>query len=917
MKFKSLTFLALAGALALTGCGKGNNGGKKTYTYNTYTTTSPANWNELTYRDANDTQILNYIVSSFFEFDFKFDENGKIVEGGFDIDYSAAEALEDVTAEQVGKFGIGEGAKNQAYKITLRDGLKWDNGDPIVAGDFVYSMQQQLDPLFQNYRASSFYQNNIVIHGAKDYVFQGSHAYTIPVTGDDYTYIDNSLVKDYGGEEGYGYKGEDGVFYDIGLPFDDSPNWTGKAAVGFKYYYDYYIANDVLYWGHRGQFTIGQAVDENGFQMFYKVSDATETIVILYKPAAAEGEQDEAYYLDGDNRIPLTVEDTADGSSYVFKSADGSIELDRKNLAPVMINYAPAEKIYNAFKTSGKDVIRLDAELKQALSDSTAFLHGYDDEAGYYADKGEYAYQEWQEWCYFGADIPAYDWKDVGIFAPDDKNIVLCLDKPLVLLNDDGTLNYRAAYMMGSLPLVHKETFEKNKHEPATGATLWTSTYNSDLASTRSWGPYKLTYYQVDKSYVLEKNENWFGYALDQYKGLYQTDKIVCETVPDWNTAWLKFQNGDAISIGIDLSIADDYKASKRAVYTPGDSVWSFQIQSSETALAARESDGVDKEIIANQKFRKALSLGLNRAEYAATCFTADLPSLSLFNSLHYYDIENGGQYTSSTAWKEMICRFYNVDPSKFESLDDAIDSITGYDMVQAKQLLTEAYNEQLASGKISATDKVVITFGVSSNTGSYPRIIEYLSKSFLELAKGTPLEGRIECEVKEFGSKWSTAFKEDGAYDIAPAAGWTGSAWDIPGLMDAYLNPEYMYSASWDTDHEMLKLTVNGQEYEYSVRQWNNCLMGETDAPQNFSEGYLDGEERLKIIAAIEEVVLEKAYSVPTVSDYSAALLSYKVDYITRDYNTFVGYGGIKYLKYNYDDAEWEKVKTTFNYKQ
>ena len=133
---------------------------------------------------------------------------------------------------------------------------------------------------------------------------------------------------------------------------------------------------------------------------------------------------------------------------------------------------------------------------------------------------------------------------------------------------------------------------------------------------------------------------------------------------------------------------------------------------------------------------------------------------------------------------------------------------------------------------------------------------------------------------------------------------------------MDAYLNPEYMYSASWDTDHEMLKLTVNGEELEMSVRDWNNCIMGETDAPKNFSEGYLDGDERLKIIAAIEEVVLEKAYSVPTVSDYSAALLSYKVEYITREYNTFVGYGGIKYLKYNYDDAAWEKIKTTFDYK-
>ena len=56
----------------------GDNGddgeGKKTnpiftdgnYTYNTYTAQSPSNWNELTYQDNNDTQIMNYLESSFF-----------------------------------------------------------------------------------------------------------------------------------------------------------------------------------------------------------------------------------------------------------------------------------------------------------------------------------------------------------------------------------------------------------------------------------------------------------------------------------------------------------------------------------------------------------------------------------------------------------------------------------------------------------------------------------------------------------------------------------------------------------------------------------------------------------------------------------------------------------------------------------
>ena len=43
-------------------------------TYHTTTATMPSNWNELTYQDNNDVQILDYIRSGFFEYDYKFDD---------------------------------------------------------------------------------------------------------------------------------------------------------------------------------------------------------------------------------------------------------------------------------------------------------------------------------------------------------------------------------------------------------------------------------------------------------------------------------------------------------------------------------------------------------------------------------------------------------------------------------------------------------------------------------------------------------------------------------------------------------------------------------------------------------------------------------------------------------------------------
>ena len=58
-------FMASAVVGGLAGCGKGDNSDStipdanlKKGTYRTYTPVMPSNWNELTYEDNNDTQIL-------------------------------------------------------------------------------------------------------------------------------------------------------------------------------------------------------------------------------------------------------------------------------------------------------------------------------------------------------------------------------------------------------------------------------------------------------------------------------------------------------------------------------------------------------------------------------------------------------------------------------------------------------------------------------------------------------------------------------------------------------------------------------------------------------------------------------------------------------------------------------------------
>ena len=788
----------------------------KNYTFNDFLTVSPSNWNELTYQDNNDTEIMSRIGGGFFTFNYKFDDSGNIVDGDFVVDFDGATDLEDLTLDYAGneKWGIPADAESGlVWKITLRNDLKWDDGTPIKAKDFVYTMKQQEDPLFQNYRADSFYNGDTIIHNAQNYVKQGQSGW-------------------FPSKSVYG-----GVY--------DSAN-DGNMV-----------------------FHLTGALDENdpfGGALSY-----------IYKYVCIDNEYED--YAD------------AYGMAWLLNALWGC---------------PSAQAEFDAME--GKTLAEIKAD--ETLAGYWTKLIGW-----WQTDPGE-------ELDFFVTNYtyPAVDFNDVGIFVGDNENeIVLVLDKALPLLKDDGSLSYLAAYNMASLPLVKEDLYEANKVAPAEGKELWTSTYNSSVASTASWGPYKLTSFEADKQFVLERNVNWYGYNMDEYKGQYQTDKIVVDIIPEYKTALLAFKSGDIQGIGIDVSVADEYKNSVRAIFTPSDFVGSLQLQSKVDKLEERSAPDHNKLMLKYVDFRKAISLAIDRADYTNKCTTASLAGFGLFNSMHYYDVENGGAYRNTDIAKRVICETYGVDVDNYDSLDDAYAAVTGYNLTLARELLEKAYADALAAGDITATDKVVLTVGDSEDTEAGRRMFNYLNDAFKTLAVGTSLEGRLELEYEpNHGSKWATDFRA-GSYDIC-TGGWTGAAWNPGYFLLAYLSPDYMYSQGWDTSKAMLTFNPYGDDnddhkYTMSLMDWYDCLNGNSGCQYNWSKGQVDEEFRLGIIGALEKEILAVYYTVPLQYRFSAALLSYKVEYITRTYNTFMGYGGFRYMTYNYDDVEWATVKGTFDY--
>ena len=824
--FRSILAMLLAAIMLLSvvACGDKdqqttpNQGGTnpdapKTYTYNTYTALSPSNWNELTYQDSNDTQIMSYIADSFFGYDFKYDANGEIIPGEFVVTYEAVTKLEDISGSVDAKWGVPEGGKGYAYRFTLRNDLKWENGDPIKAEDFVYTMSEQLNPLFQNYRADSFYNGSTVIVNAQQYLLQGSQQWVASTIYGTYSdALDSKLVFTLAAP----------VAADAEKGVEAKPECAMRPAFGFPASYD----------------------------------------------AAAC-----AAYLIANY-----------GSAMPAFTAEAAAAMEGKTLAE----------------------IKADATLKAAWE---ALIGWWQTEPN-------------EEFHFFISNytFPEMNFSEVGLYAESDYELVIVLSKPLPLLKEDGSLSYKAAYNMASLPLVHKATYEANKVKPSEGSTLWTTTYNSSKETTMSWGPYKLTDFQSGKQYTLERNDQWYGYALEENEGLYQTDKIVCDTIKEWSSAWAAFLAGEIDGIGIDVTVADDYKGSDRAYFTPDDFVASLQLQSDKAQLKAREEAGKNRTLLSYADFRKALSLSINRADFANKTTTSSLAGFGLFNTMHYLDVENGITFRSTEEAKKVLCDIYNVDYTQYESLDKAVAAITGYDLEEARKLVDKAYDDAIAAGDLKATDVVVITMGSGAINETVTRRFNYVRDAWLELVKGTKLEGKLEfTEYYDGGDNWAKDFRA-GKYDVC-MGGWSGAAWDPGYFLLAYLDVNYRYATGWDTTQVMMTFTMkgvgeNGADITetMSLMDWYNCLNGASSAKYDWSSNALPEAKRAQLVAALEKEVLASYYAVPLYNNFSASLLSYKVDYITYEYNTFLGYGGMKYMTYNFDDAAWAAMVAAEN---
>ncbi len=523
-----------------------------------------------------------------------------------------------------------------------------------------------------------------------------------------------------------------------------------------------------------------------------------------------------------------------------------------------------------------------------------------------------------------------YSFDNVGIFKNDEYKFTLVLNKSLA--------GFNLLYNLSGNWIVYEPLYKTKQVE---GSDAWTTDYNTSVETTMSYGPYVMDSFQTDKAMHFSRNEKWFGYTdekhvyVDPEDGklypMYQTTAIDTQVVEDSAARKLLFLQGKLMGYGLQTEDYDEYRNSEYCYATPSETIFFFIFNGYEQAIADREANEgfdttkYDLQTMTLVSFRKAIAVTYDKEALCSAVSPARSGGYGLIGDAYIYDPESGSKYRDTDAAKKALCDFYSVDVSKFDSLDAAVDSITGYDPEAAKALFTEAFNEALEKGFITSADgktsdqTIQIEYASSSHSDFIEKTLSYLNEKLASVLVDTPFAGKVVfVESAPLGNAGSDNSR-NGLSDTV-LGGWSGSALNPFSITDCYVNPSKQYDAKWfNASAVELELEVNTaaidatpktEKVKMSLKDWSDALNGTTVEIDGksycFGDGIADIETRLTILAALESKILMTYDYIPMLQDGSMALLSKEVYYVRDEYNPIMGRGGITYLKYNYNDTEW-----------
>ena len=514
-----------------------------------------------------------------------------------------------------------------------------------------------------------------------------------------------------------------------------------------------------------------------------------------------------------------------------------------------------------------------------------------------------------------GTFTEPYDFANVGIVKVDDYTFDYVLE-------DSDTMFYFLTSLTSNW-IVYEELYEAGKTQ---AGDLTATDYGTSVDTYMSYGPYKLVSYEKDKQIKMDRNENWYGWTDGKHEGQYQTTNINCEIISDEATLENMFLAGKIDGLGLNATQLAEYRNSQYLLKTDATYTFRFIFATDLAKLTALEADrdnGANLKVLSYDNFRKAISLAINRAQMCAQGTGGYKPAYALFNTLYYYDVENDpeSQYRNTDIAKQVILDLYGIKygaGEAYNTLDEAYEAVTGFDLAQAKELFQAVYTQAVADSNYTAGQAVTIhcmATGADTLSEDDKAQERLLNEMVAAATVGTGFEGKITF-VFFAGAADRYADVANGNIEMIRGA-WGGAAFYPFSTIRCYTEPDYMgglgaihESCGWNPSVETLALTYDfdGDGSEETVtntlQNWAKLINGTKVGDQ---EPYTDPDTMMFVFAKLEGAVLGSYQCIPFASETSCSLFSQKISYATLDYNIMYGYGGLRFMTYNYSDAEWE----------
>lgn len=488
------------------------------------------------------------------------------------------------------------------------------------------------------------------------------------------------------------------------------------------------------------------------------------------------------------------------------------------------------------------------------------------------------------------------EWSDVGFFKKDDYTLVF-ITKMSTKLEDLYT-RFSEGF------LVYQPLYEAGK---TTQGSLLTTNYGTSVDTYKSYGPYKLQSIERNKQIVLVKNDKWYGYSDGQHNGQYQTTKIYGQVLTTHETILNTFLKGELEKVELTNNDMTKYRYSDYLLKAEESFIFSLSLNSNLEQLQALETlagDGSNKRVGAYKTFKEALSYAINRLNFVTEGTAGSKVQYGLFNSQYYYDGEH--IYRTSEAGMKVIVNHYGIsygDGADYSTLADAYNSITGYDLSKAKTLFQQTYLQMKNDGNYTDGQLIKLNCLASEHqTLSEEKISQQnlINRYISEATAGTGFEGKISVTFTR--SNNNNKDFHDGNYEMILSQK-SGSELSPYMQIRKYIVdgditvPEV---ACFDPRSETMTLTINGEEKTKTIRQWANTL--------NNGGDYYNASHDIKllILSSLEQYLLDQFIDIPLYTRCLVSLNSKKINQGSNEYNLFYGFGGLRYITYNYTDKQW-----------